>query len=132
MQTRRRRALGRVLLMSYASACSSWAVAGPSPEEYLRAHRPAELRVTRIDKSTILLRAPWIQVDLLVGTAGEGSRPEHSVRVVAIPLSEVRTAEVQESNTAMAVGIVVFASLAAVVALELSGGVTGGPPLGGP
>jgi len=125
MPSRWRRALSSVLVVSYTSACSSWQVAGPSPEEYMRAHSPEELRVTRMDSSTIVLRAPRLQVDSLVGTAGGGLRRDDSLRIVTIPLSEVRMAEVRESNTVMTLGIVGLVMLVVGVAFEASGGIMG-------
>ena len=125
MSTPWRRVLSSALLVSYLSACSNWQVVGPTPEEYMRGHTPEELRVTRTDSSTIVLRAPRLQVDSLVGTSGGGMQREDSLRIVAIPLAEVRMAEVRESNTVMALGLVGLVMLVAAVAFGASGGVMG-------
>ena len=56
-------------------ACSSWQTVTPSPEAYLSAKSPEEIRVTRLDSSRVVVRAPKLQSDSIVGTTGGGSRP---------------------------------------------------------
>ena len=120
-----RRALSGILLVSYTAGCSSWHVAGPTPQEYVQAHNPESLRITRLDSSQVVVKAPRVQGDTLLGTVGGGLRLTDTLRTLAIPLSDVRVVEVRKSDAGMVLAFVGVAMLVGAVVFEASGGVMG-------
>ena len=99
-----RRAIATLLLVLYLPACTSWQVGKTSPEQLFEDDPPEKVRVTQTDGSRVELLAPMITADTL-----RGSVKGDSVSV-AIPLSNVQTVEVRESDSlkglALTVGIV--------------------------
>jgi hypothetical protein len=86
--------------------CRSWQVVSPSPEEYLRSHTPEQVRVTRVDSSRIVLQAPKIQADSIVGTVGGGLKADDPVRITGVPLAGVGTVEVRHTDAGMSIALV--------------------------
>ena len=98
--------------------CTSWEVVSPSPEEYLKTHTPEEARVTRVDSTRIVLRAPKIQADSIVGTVGGGMKADDPLRITGVPLAEVGAVEVSHTEAgavlaAVGVGMILLAAIAA-------------------
>ena len=91
----RRHVLSCLLLLLYLPACSSWHVGTPTPAQFVEEERPASVRVTRTDGSTLNLGSPVVRGDSLVGTSGLGLARVDMPRTVSLPLSDVRNVAVQ-------------------------------------
>ena len=106
----RRSAISALLGALYLTACHSWQVGTPTPAQFVAREHPAQVRVTRTDGSTVMLNAPAVRGDSLVGLAG-AAKAGDSVRAAGLPLSDVSSVAVRKSDTGMTVlltaGIVV-------------------------
>jgi len=100
------------LIVAFAglTACASWKVVGPSPAEFLRTQAPARVRVTRTDSSKVVVQAPTLRGDTLVGTAAAGLAQRDTARQVAVPLSSIQSLAVRRSSPELTLGL-----LAAIV-----------------
>ena len=113
------------LLATINFACSSWQTITPSPEAYLSAKSPEEIRVTRLDSSKVVMRAPKLQSDSIVGTTGGGLKADDPLRSVGVPLPDVAKIESRHTDTGMVLGVVGIAMLLGFVMFQSSGGVMG-------
>jgi hypothetical protein len=113
------------LLAANSLACSSWQTVTPSPEAYLSAKSPEEIRVTRLDSSRVVVRAPKLQSDSIVGTTGGGLKADDPLRSVGVPLPDVAKIESRHTDTGMVLGVLGIAMLVGFVAFQSSGGVMG-------
>jgi len=113
------------LLAAINFACSSWQTITPSPEAYLSAKSPEEIRVTRLDSSKVVMRAPKLQSDSIVGTTGGGLKADDPLRSVGVPLPDVAKIESRHTDTGMVLGVLGIAMLVGFVAFQSSGGVMG-------
>ena len=113
------------LLAAINFACSSWQTITPSPEAYLSAKSPEEIRVTRLDSSKVVMRAPKLQSDSIVGTTGGGLKADDPLRSVGVPLPDVAKIESRHTDTGMVLGVVGIAMLLGFVMFQSSGGVMG-------
>jgi len=113
------------LLAAINFACSSWQTITPSPEAYLSAKSPEEIRVTRLDSSKVVMRAPKLQSDSIVGTTGGGLKADDPLRSVGVPLPDVAKIESRHTDTGMVLGVVGIATLLGFVMFQSSGGVMG-------
>src|SRR5580765_206351 len=94
--------LGRITLLAVfglnAGACVSWKTQSASPEQVV-AKKPDQVRVTLGNGSRIVVAAPTIIGDSLIGTApGAGSDPKHAAPRRVVSLSDVQSVEVQRVN----------------------------------
>jgi hypothetical protein len=113
------------LLAAINFACSSWQTITPSPEAYLSAKSPEEIRVTRLDSSKVVMRGPKLQSDSIVGTTGGGLKADDPLRSVGVPLPDVAKIESRHTDTGMVLGVVGIATLLGFVMFQSSGGVMG-------
>ena len=101
----------RVLVLATAaatiSACTSWRVQPVSPAQLLDEERPERVRVQRSDRSRVVLNAPQLVPDSLVGT----SRGERT----SLPLADIAQIEVRRGSTGKTIGLVL--GLTAVTAV---------------
>jgi hypothetical protein len=115
------RRLGALLLLSVSSlACSSWYVQPTTPQELIATQHPPRVRITRPDRSHIVVKEPQIRGDTLYGLAEHGIRIGGGVerRSIGLPLRDVEEVAVRRidgKKTALAGGGVV-----AVVALVIT------------
>ena len=94
MQTfhRMRRSVATVLLAVYLPACHYWAEPQDlPPQQYVDRERPADVRVTLTDSSTVVLQRPWVSSDTLWGGSASGL-------LRGVPLSSVQHIQVRESD----------------------------------
>ena len=107
--------------------CRSWQVVSPSPEEYLRTHTPEQVRVTRVDSTRIVLRAPKIQADSIVGTVGGGMKADDPLRITGVPLAGVGSVEVSHTETGMVLAAVGVGMILFLAIVGASGAMDFGP-----
>ena len=84
-------ALFALTLLLPIAGCASWQTGTPTPAAFIERERPARVRVTRIDHAQVLLAAPVVQGDTLIGRLG---RPDGAW--TAVPLAEVDRVEVSK------------------------------------
>lgn len=113
------------ILAPQISGCATWSVIAPNPEEYVNAHNPDEVRVTEVDNSSLVLRAPQVRADSIIGVTGGGLKKDDPLRTVGVPLERVKTMEVRRSNTGGALALVGIAMLIGAAIFEANGGVMG-------
>jgi hypothetical protein len=70
-----RRVLSSILLPVYLSSCTSWQVQSVSPEQVVEEEQPSQVRVTTTDESEVVLKAPSVSGDNLLGL-GDGPMPQ--------------------------------------------------------
>jgi hypothetical protein len=75
--------------------------------------------------SRVVVRAPKLQSDSIVGTTGGGLKADDPVRSVGVPLPDVAKIESRHTDTGMVLGVVGIAMLVGFVAFQSSGGVMG-------
>jgi len=104
-----------IVILSYLPACTGWHVGGPTPTEFVERERPGQVRVTRIDGSTIVLANPTIRGDSLLGT-----RNGEDIRLPLSDVSSVAVSRVSIGRTLLLIpaGLVI---LLVAVAIECSG-----------
>ena len=113
------------LLVVAQPACGTWQAVGPTPQEYLAAHHPDAVRLTRLDSSQVVLRTPTVRADSLVGLIGGGMRQDDPERATGVPLGEIQLVEARRGGARnFLIGYAVVAGLATLVFVE-SGGVMG-------
>jgi hypothetical protein len=110
-----------VVLVIYASACTSWHVVGPTPAEYVQTHSPREVRVTRTDSSRANLRTPFLRGDTLLGTVGGGLAVGDTARRVTIPLTDVGAVAVRKFSLSKTLGLY-FVIVLPLYAIACGGG----------
>jgi len=110
----RRSAVSALLGALYLSACHSWQVGTPTPAQFVEREHPAQVRVTHTDGSTVMLDAPVVRGDSLVGRPAGTPASGDSVRTSAVPLSDVTSVAVQES--AVGKTVLLTAGIVVVVA----------------
>lgn len=124
-KSRRGRGIAAVLLLSMLSAsCMTW-TAGSSARSALNAPEPpGRCRVTLVSGERLILYAPRVVGDTIVGALGQ-SRTAAERRV---PLTEVRQFEVQKASAAWtAGGILLFGAAIGLFALAIAVANLSGP-----
>lgn len=101
------------LLVGQLAGCTSWRVASTPPAQFT-AGSTELVRVVRRNGTEVTLREAQVRGDTLYGTPS----PVPGQRL-AIPLSDVRTIEVRQGDTAKTVGLVVGVTAAVAGALIL-------------
>ncbi|HEX6748741.1 MAG TPA: hypothetical protein VF092_15695 [Longimicrobium sp.] len=105
-----RRAIPRIAglaLLALQAACVTW-MERPAPRPRAAASLPARVRVTRMDRTSMVLIDPFVRGDSLHGT-----RVDPPVQDVAVALDDVLRVEARRVNVAATAGAVALAWLAA-------------------
>jgi hypothetical protein len=123
--------LGRITLLAalglHAGACMSWKTQPVSPDQVV-AKNPDQVRVTLGNGSRIVVARPTIIGDSLIGTA-PGSDPKPAMPRRVIPLSDIRSVQVQRVNagkTALLIAGVGVTAVAVIAAATWDGPLGGG------
>jgi hypothetical protein len=127
---------GRITFLAvlglHAGACVSWKTQPVSPDQVV-ARAPDQVRVTLGNGSRIVVAGPTIIGDSLIG-APPGADPKRIAQRLAIPLSDVRSVEVQRVNagkTALLIAGVGVTALVAIAAATWDGPLGSGSGSGG-
>jgi len=123
MSTRNRSATVRacwITTLSLTSACTTWKVQSVTPEVLIAAQHPGRIRVTRADRTTIVLRQPELRGDTLSGVIGkQADSAQHWASVALSDVAQVATRKVDPVATgALALGSAAVAA-GAVIAIWL-------------
>jgi hypothetical protein len=126
MSTRNRSATVRacwITTLSLTSACTTWKVQSVTPEVLIAAQHPGRIRVTRADRTTIVLRQPELRGDTLSGVIGKPADSadiaRHWASVALSDVAQVATRKVDPVATgALALGSATVAA-GAVIAIWL-------------
>ncbi|HSE47483.1 MAG TPA: hypothetical protein VLA89_19475 [Gemmatimonadales bacterium] len=68
-----------------------------------------------MDSTRIVLRAPKIQADSIVGTVGGGMKADDPLRITGVPLAGVGSVEVRHTDAGTSIALVGGLTLLAVV-----------------
>ncbi len=98
-----------VVVATLAAGCTSWRAQWISPETVIRRDQPKAVAVTRVDSSRIVLHAPRIVGDSLMGDVNGA--------VESVALTQVAYVAVRRGDGAGNAGLVLLGSLAGLVAL---------------
>ena len=110
------------------AGCTRWKTQDIAPEQVIAEKKPKLIRVTRADYSVVLLEAPHIVADSLIGMARIDGNPAPRRRV-ALPLEEIRKVEVQGIDGGKTALLVVGIGLTvAVVAAAAAAAAASDPP----
>ena len=104
-----RRVVSTLLLAAYLPACTSYqATTQPLAELTATPKPPEHLRVTTTAGAKFIVDAPRVVNDSLFGTTvAVDSKGTPTTKAVAMPIADIRTAEVQKSDGSTAVIVVV-------------------------
>ncbi len=101
-----RRVLSSILLPVYLSSCTSWQVQPVSPEQVVEEEQPSQVRVTTTDQSEVVLEAPRMSGDNLLGLgdrnaswAGSAYAVSDTGSALAIPLADISHVAIKKTNT---------------------------------
>jgi hypothetical protein len=113
-----RRSIAALLLVLYLPACHYWATPGDlTPQEYIAAKHPKQVRITLQDQTRLVLQRPWVPAgDSLAGF------PARTGAAITIPTSAVRQFEARSPAPGKTVLLVagVWAACSVVGAIALS------------
>ncbi len=116
-----RRIVGAILLPVYLSSCTSWQVQPVSPEQVVEEEQPSQVRVTTTDQSEVVLEAPRVSGENLLGLgdrnvswAGSAYAVSDTGSALAIPLDNISHVALKRIDATAAV---VTAGILAVVRL---------------
>jgi hypothetical protein len=123
MSTRNRWTTARacwITILGLTSACTTWKVQSVTPEALIAEQHPGRIRVTRADRTTIVLRQPELRGDSLSGVIrGPADRAQRRASVALGDVAQVATRKVDPVATgALALGSAAVAA-GAVVAVWL-------------
>jgi hypothetical protein len=93
------------------TACSRWQVQSLAPEALLAERHPDRIRITRADRTTIVLRAPKVSGDTVYGSLREG--PDTAARPEAVALADVAQVETRKLDP-VATGALTLGSAAVI------------------
>lgn len=114
----RRPAASALLFLLYLTACHTWQTGTPTPAQFVEREHPAQVQVTRTDGSTVILDAPSVRGDSLVG---QSVGTPDSVGMSGVPLGDVTSVAVKKAATGRTVlltaGIVVAVVAAGMIAV---------------
>jgi hypothetical protein len=126
MSTRNRSTTVRacwITTLGLTSACTTWKVQPVTPEALIAEQHPGRIRVTRADRTTIVLRHPELRGDSLSGDIGKpadsADSAQHRASVALGDVAQVATRKVDPVATgALALGSAAVAA-GAVIAVWL-------------
>lgn len=104
-----RRTFGAGFLAIQVLGCSSWRVQGPTPEAAIRSRQPSIVRLTRTDRTRLIVHHPTVKGDSLVGALF--ASPD-TAAAVSLPLSEVQSVAVRRFDVLKSVGLYFAVGLA--------------------
>ncbi|CAN5279441.1 hypothetical protein BH20GEM2_BH20GEM2_20380 [soil metagenome] len=102
-----------------AAACTSWSTTNAAPGEVIQ-ENPQSVRVTRTDRSVLVIQQPTVRNDSIVGFADEGTTP---VAVATADVERVETRKVSAKRTAglgLGIGAGVIAVLGILTAIAFA------------
>lgn len=109
---RLRRSVALLLLVTCLPACFHYVTpTKTTPQEYIAANHPKQVRVTLADQSWHVLRDPWVAGDTLGGlvTMFGTSGLYASAPAAGVPLDSVERFEVHQPNAVLTVALVTLA-----------------------
>jgi len=113
-----RRAIAALLLALYLPACHYWAIPRDlTPQEYIAAEHPKQVRITLPDQTRLVLRRPWVPAgDSLAGLPGRAGT------AISVPGSAIRQFEVRRPAPGKTVLLVagIWAACAVVGTITLA------------
>ena len=120
-QSRRWRARLALTLSLTIPACQSWHTEEIAPQQVLDTRQPQSLRVILADSSEVVLNAPELRGDTLLGVARNGGE-------LRVPLDSVRFTETRRFSAGRTIGLVLglgataFLALVAAIAIGCNDG----------
>ena len=121
-----RRVLSSILLPVYLSSCTSWQVQSVSPEQVVEQEQPSQIRVTTIGHSEVILEAPRMSGDNLLGLgprnvswAGSAYAVSDTGSALTIPLADISHVALKKTDAKKSIflGVGIAAVMSAVVIL---------------
>jgi hypothetical protein len=113
---------------AFLGACMTWQTESLQPERFRTADSTQAVRLTLTSGDTIVVYAPVITGDSLVGMRRHSEASADSLERVAIPLAAVSQAETKQSDPGAnaAMGILALVGVVAIVAASCQGFVCSG------
>jgi hypothetical protein len=107
-----------VMAGTLLSACMTWQTQSLQPERFSRADSTLKVRLTLTTGDTLIVHAPVITGDSLVGMQTRPGSPDSLYKRVSIPLTAIREAQVRVNDlgATAALGIFGLVALVAIVA----------------
>ena len=96
-----------ILGTNCVGACTHWEVQSVSPQQVLETRHPEKIRVTRTDRTELVLSQPRIESDTLYGVSGGSSRGGGQGTAEGIPLADVSRVAISRVDPAATAGLVV-------------------------
>ena len=124
-----RRILSCLLLPAYLSSCTNWHVQSASPAQVVLEEHPSQVRVTTISRSEVVLTAPRVSGDTLIGLAPRNSSwvgSQYAVSdtgsALAIPLANITQVALKKPDNApvgivAGIGVVAFLFIISSISL---------------
>jgi len=104
------------LLALSAGACTSWRTQpGPAPEAIGRLNGSGTVRVTRLDRSVLVMSAPLVVGDSIVGIASNGQPQRVAVAIADVQRIDAKRVSATKTG-GLAIGTVLIVSVVAVAA----------------
>jgi hypothetical protein len=120
---RRRRLRWSLMTATYVCACTHWQVQSVSPQQVLETRKPQKIRVTRTDRTEVVLSQPTIVSDTLYGISAGSPRGTNQPLGEGIALADVSRVAIRRVDpvrtTALVVGSAVVVA-GAIVAIAVS------------
>ncbi len=116
-----RRILSCILLPAYLSSCTAWHVQRASPAQVVQEEHPSEIRVTTISHSEVVLKAPRVSGDTLIGVgpaswAGSEYAVSDTGSALAIPLANIsQVALKKQDKKSVLIGAGIILAVGAVL-----------------
>ncbi len=105
-----RRVLSSILLPVYLSSCTSWQVQSVSPEQVVEQEQPSQVRVTTTGQSEVVLAAPRVSGDHLLGLGDRNVSWAGSIYAVSdtgsaleIPLADISHVALKKTDATKSV-----------------------------
>ncbi len=105
-----RRVLSSILLPVYLSSCTSWQVQPVSPQQVVEEEQPSQVRVTTTGQSEVVLDAPQVSGDNLLGLgdrnvswAGSAYAVSDTGSALEIPLADISHVAIKKTDATKSV-----------------------------
>lgn len=120
-----RRILSCILLPAYLSSCTAWHVQRASPAQVIEEQQPSQIRVTTTGHSEVILEAPRVSGDTVIGLGPRNVSWAGSVYAVSdtgsalqIPLADISHVALKKVDATKSV-LLVLGIVAGMFALAL-------------